>query len=66
MYQVMTDGEFSRRKRFHHVLNEKGEIQFSSHLIGDVFDWLCEVEHFQFLLETQDAIYKVDISTWKA
>lgn len=66
MYQVITDQEFSRRKRFHHIADGDGKVVFSSHLIGSVFDWLYDAGHHQFILETEDAIYRLDISIWKA
>lgn len=66
MFKVLADQEFSRRKRFHHVIDEEGNVKASFANMCDVFDWLYENGHVKFELKTEEATYSIDInSRWE-
>ena len=54
MYTLICDVPITRKKRLHHVLDEKGERLFSSHKIGDCVTWVYDQGHYKFNLNVGD------------
>jgi hypothetical protein len=54
-YVMHADVEFTRRKRLHHIIDDKGETCWSGKSLLSAFDYLVEVGVYEFRVEGQDS-----------
>ena len=65
MLTVLADMPFSRRQRFHHIVDSESNIKASFQTMTAVFDWLVANDELKIVLKTEEALYKLDISIWQ-
>lgn len=56
---VVVDVQITRRKRYHMVIDHRGETVTASGFASDVFDYLASEGHTRYNLKTAGALYHV-------
>lgn len=62
MYTIYTDIQQTRRKRFHHVVDERGTILWSGQTVEGALEWIIDQGFDVFRIEGERKVFTIALS----